>query len=168
MDFQSLAGNMVQHYVLFKCFTQKVVRDHQFPPNFSSFANLHSLSLARPTKKIQIAVTDSVSVVNFRVVRGELSIETDAASIAHPPELELCRTWNAEVAEKRSSRIPTSAGIVVCPTRLVFACHFLHHVAIFLWFPCYSFDIKTVDYLTGIGYPIPKDAVYQYIILVYQ
>ena len=62
-------------------------------PNFSSFANLlRSLSLARPTKKIQIAVTDSVSVVNFRVVRGELSIETDAASIAHPPELELCRT----------------------------------------------------------------------------
>ena len=167
MDFQSLAGNMVQHYVLsiiIQVLRPKSCLRSSVSPNFSSFANLHSLSLARPTKKIQIAVTDSVSVVNFRVVRGELSIETDAASIAHQDVK--CRGCGETIKSDsnfcRHCGMPNKAGF--CMSFLAPCCYF----PLISWFPCYSFDIKTVDYLTGIGYPIQKDAVYQYIILVYQ
>ena len=169
-EFQILTGNMVQNVlIIFKCLTQKVVSDHQFPRNF---AHLHSLSLARPSKKIQITVTDSVSAVNFPlVVRSQVSIiETDAARIAQPP-LPNPRIWAWIVQDvkckgcgstiKSDSNFCRHCGM---PNKAGFCMSFLHHVAIFIWFPCYSFDIKLlIIWLVIIRYPIPKDAVCQII-----
>ena len=154
-EFQILTGNMVQNVlIIFKCLTQKVVSDHQFPRNF---AHLHSLSLARPSKKIQITVTDSVSAVNFPLGCEKSSehhrdrcSQDRTATFAQSQNLSL----NCAGREMQRLRINDQVGFQLLPA-LWYAQQgrFLHVILA----PCCYFHLisllllryKTVDYLTG-------------------